>query len=94
MTYHRSATLEEARALDAADKLAGFRRRFVIDDPNLIYLDGNSLGRLPKASIALMQRIVEQQWGNRLIRSWNEGWIDAGTRIGHKIGQFVRRTTE
>lgn len=81
--------LAEAQALDAADELAAYRAHFVIDDPNLIYLDGNSLGRLPKATVALMQDAVAQGWGNRLIRSWNEGWIEAPSRIGNKIGQLL-----
>jgi kynureninase len=83
------ATLADARALDAADELAQFRQRFVVDDPALIYLDGNSLGRLSHATVALLQDSVERQWGNRLIRSWNEGWIDAPARIGDKIGQLL-----
>ncbi len=85
--------LEDARALDAADELAEFRQRFVIDDPDLIYLDGNSLGRLPTATVALLQETVERQWGNRLIRSWNEGWIDAPARIGDKIGRLLGAQT-
>ncbi len=81
--------LATARRLDAADELRGFRDRFVIDEPDLIYLDGNSLGRLPKATATLLGRAVEEQWGRRLIRSWNEGWIDAPARIGNKIGQLL-----
>jgi len=83
------ATLAEARRLDAADDLASFRHRFVIDDPALIYLDGNSLGRLPQATAALLQDVVDRQWGSRLIQSWNEGWIEAPARIGDKIGQLL-----
>ena len=89
MTVRTIASLEEAHRLDAADELAEFRARFVIEDPKLFYLDGNSLGRLPKATVALLQQTVEQQWGERLIRSWNEGWIDAPARIGDKIGQLL-----
>lgn len=61
---------DDAAALDAQDVLAGFRRRFVVDDPQLIYLDGNSLGRLPQATVAHVQAVVNQQWGSRLIRGW------------------------
>ncbi len=89
MTDRTIESLEHARALDAADELAEFRARFVIEDPTLIYLDGNSLGRLPQATVALLQDAVAQQWGSRLIRSWNEGWIDAPARIGGKIGQLL-----
>ena len=58
-----------ANELDNADHLANFRSKFVIEDPNLIYLDGNSLGRLPKKTKDLAQEIVSEQWGSRLILS-------------------------
>jgi kynureninase len=82
-------TLDDARTLDRHDELAAFRAHFVAEDPELIYLDGNSLGRLPKATVALLRDAVERQWGDRLIRSWNEGWIEAPMRIGHKVAQLV-----
>ena len=82
-------TLADARNLDAHDELAAFRPRFVAEDPDLIYLDGNSLGRLPKASVALLRDAVDRQWGDRLIRSWNEGWIETPMRIGNKVAQLV-----
>lgn len=78
-----------ARELDATDPLAPLRERFVIDDPELIYLDGNSLGRLPRASAALAEQVVREQWGGRLIRGWNEGWFDAPERVGAKIARLV-----
>lgn len=78
-----------AQPLDAHDPLAHFRQHFVIDDPELIYLDGNSLGRLPRAAAALARDLVERQWGSRLIRGWNEGWIDAPQRIGAKIARLI-----
>ena len=78
-----------AQELDAQDELASFRAEFVIDDPNLIYLDGNSLGRLPKRTVELMQQAVRQDWGSRLIRVWNDGWIDAPTEVGAKIARLV-----
>ncbi len=78
-----------ADELDAGDPLASFRDRFVITDPDLIYLDGNSLGRLPKASVELARRVVERQWGDRLIRSWGDGWLEAPSRIGAKIARLV-----
>ncbi|NND84868.1 MAG: aminotransferase class V-fold PLP-dependent enzyme [Acidimicrobiia bacterium] len=69
--------------------LAPFRDRFVIDDPDLLYLDGNSLGRLPVAAVELAERLVAEQWGGRLIRGWNEGWMDLTTRIGDKVGRVI-----
>ncbi|MGQ3102087.1 MAG: kynureninase [Sphingopyxis solisilvae] len=81
-------TLAEAEARDAADPLAPLRGRFMRPD-GLIYLDGNSLGMLPQASVAASADMVERQWGDRLIRSWNEGWIDAPTRVGAKIAQLI-----
>lgn len=82
-------SLEHAQALDAADPLRHFRQRFMCDEPELIYLDGNSLGRLPLASIELARDLVEQQWGARLIRSWNEGWFDLPIRIGGKLATLL-----
>ena len=78
---------DEARALDAADPLASYRDRFVIDDT--LYLDGNSLGRLPKATLARMREVVEREWGERLIRSWGEGWLEAPRRVGAKIARLI-----
>jgi kynureninase len=59
-----------AEGLDAADPLAGFRDRFERDDPSLIYLDGNSLGPLPRATRARIAEVVSQEWGAGLVRSW------------------------
>jgi len=89
MTKSTSAHLTYAQQMDAQDDLARFRSEFVIDDPNLIYLDGNSLGRLPRRTQALIQDYVDTQWGQRLIRGWNEGWLDLGQRIGGKIARLV-----
>ena len=57
--------------LDAADPLASFRDRFVIDDPALVYLDGNSLGRLPRATLERLARSSREEWGGELIRGWD-----------------------
>ncbi|HEY7415196.1 MAG TPA: kynureninase [Ktedonobacteraceae bacterium] len=78
-----------ADLLDQHDPLSHMRERFIIDDHDLIYLDGNSLGRLPKAAAELARELVQQQWGNRLIRSWNEGWLDVPQRVGAKIAQLI-----
>ena len=78
-----------ARELDDQDELAAFRDEFVIDDPDLIYLDGNSLGRLPRRAAARMREAVEREWGERLIRGWGEGWFSAPQRIGAKLAQLI-----
>jgi len=81
--------LDEARLFDRQDKLAPFRKRFVVDDPDLIYLDGNSLGRLPKATQAHMKALIDQAWGQQLIRGWNLDWMEAAERIGGKLARLV-----
>ena len=75
--------------MDARDPLAAYRSQFVIDDPSLIYLDGNSLGRLPRRSIERASQVVAQEWGQRLIRGWGDGWFTAPQRIGAKIAQLI-----
>ncbi len=80
---------EEARARDAADLLAQYRAAFSLPD-GVIYLDGNSLGALPVATPAAMARVVENEWGAGLIRSWNTaGWFEAASRIGSKIAALI-----
>ncbi len=82
-------TRDEALALDAADALAPLREQFSLP-PGLIYLDGNSLGVLPKATAARVQQVVQQEWGVDLIRSWNTaGWMDLPQRVGDKIARLV-----
>jgi len=81
--------IDYARELDRRDELAHFRNEFVINDPDLIYLDGNSLGRLPKRTAARMREVIEKEWGERLIRGWGEGWFTAPQRIGAKIAQLI-----
>ena len=88
MTRKNTVTLEDARALDATDPLAARRDDFLLPD-GVIYLDGNSLGALPKATPAALADVATRQWGDRLIRSWNEGWIDAPQRIGAKIAPLI-----
>jgi hypothetical protein len=65
--------LARAEALDARDPLAAFRERFVIDDPELVYLDGNSLGRLPRATVERLSEVVRRKGGRR---------AEAGARMG------------
>ncbi len=81
--------LAEARQLDAADPLARFKREFVARDPRLIYLDGNSLGRLPRQAAPRLREAIEREWGGRLIRGWGEGWFTASQRIGAKLAALI-----
>ena len=80
-------------ALDAADRLAPLREQFElneVDDRGVIYLDGNSLGVLPKATAPRVQQVVRDEWGRDLIRSWNSaGWITLSQRVGDKIARLV-----
>ena len=84
-----SPSLEFAQQLDRQDALAPYREQFVANDPDLIYLDGNSLGRLPKSVISRVQKLVEEEWGTDLIRGWNKGWWESPTRIGEKIASLL-----
>jgi kynureninase len=74
-----------AEQLDGSDPLAAFRDRFVIDDPETIYLDGNSLGRLPVATRESVAGLVDQ-WGSRLVRGWHD-WIDLPERVGDELAR-------
>ncbi|MGK5113607.1 kynureninase [Geodermatophilus sp. CPCC 205506] len=80
-------TRAHAESLDAADPLAGFRDRFAGDD-DLLYLDGNSLGRMPRETPAALARVVEQEWARGLVGSWSS-WIGAATRIGDLLAEGV-----
>ena len=82
-------TRDDALALDRADPLATFRDRFALP-PDTIYLDGNSLGALPKETAARVRRVVETEWGQDLIVSWNKhGWYPMPSRVGDKIARLV-----
>jgi kynureninase len=81
--------MRDAAALDQADPLRSFRDRFELPD-RVIYLDGNSLGPLPRATPERIARLMREEWGRSLIRAWNEhGWIDLSRRVGDKIGQLI-----
>jgi kynureninase len=80
---------EHALELDRDDPLAAFRNRFQIPDPDLIYFDGNSLGRLPRTVVAHTAEVVQDGWGNALIRGWNEGWWETPHRLGEKIASLL-----
>ncbi len=82
-------TRADLAALDRADPLAAFRQDFVMPD-GIVYLDGNSLGPLPAATPARVAAVVAQEWGEGLIRSWNDaGWIGLPERVGDKIGRLL-----
>lgn len=80
---------EYAEYLDGEDALASLRDQFVVDDPELIYLDGNSLGRLPKKSKALAEEIIEKEWGRELVGGWKQGWLELSERIGDKLAELL-----
>ncbi len=82
--------LECAQRLDEQDELAAYRDGFVVAEPDVVYLDGNSLGRLPKRTVESLQSVVHQEWGEKLIRGWRSaGWMEAPKRIGDKIGRLL-----
>lgn len=82
-------THAESVAADAADPLRPLRDRFHLPD-GLIYLDGNSLGPLPRSAAARLQTVVDEEWGGSLIRSWNaHDWIGAPQRLGAKIAPLI-----
>jgi kynureninase len=79
---------QKALELDRKDELAGFRDAFV-SEPDTIYLDGNSLGKLPKKAIEQTNNLVVNQWGKGLIRSWNDHWINLPQKMAVKIASIV-----
>jgi kynureninase len=82
-------TRQDTLALDAKDSLAPLRELFDLP-AGVIYLDGNSLGVLPRATPARVQQVVRDEWGTGLIRSWNTaGWIELSQRIGDKIAMLI-----
>jgi len=82
-------TRASCEALDATDSLAKFRGRFSLPK-GMIYLDGNSLGVLPREASGRAVEVIEQEWGVGLIKSWNEaGWWDLPLKLGDKLAQLV-----
>jgi kynureninase len=93
--FKRSMTFSPAdiAALDAADPLASLRDRFEMPD-GIIYLDGNSLGALPRGVRSRMDDVVARQWGRDLIRGWNvHDWIDLPGRLGDRIAPLIGAET-
>ncbi len=82
-------TRAELEALDRDDPLASFRDAFALPD-GVVYLDGNSLGALPRDAKARMARVLAREWGEGLIRSWDDaGWLALPGRLGDKIGRLI-----
>ena len=79
---------EYALELDRKDPLANYRSKFVITDPNLCYLDGNSLGRLPHATVKSVGDFLSQEWGNEVVTGWAH-WIDEAQVAGDLLGRAV-----
>lgn len=92
MTYHIPdvhAGLAAAVHADEHDVLAHYRAQFVITDPDLVYFDGNSLGRMPKQTAEHLQTVIHSEWADGLIRGWGRGWYEAPARIGDRIGALI-----
>lgn len=82
-------TRDDCLAMDSADPLAALREAFDLP-PQTIYLDGNSLGALPRAALRRAQELVAQEWGHGLIRSWNAaGWFELPLRLGNKLAPLI-----
>jgi kynureninase len=82
-------TRDDLAALDAVDPLAPWRDRFALPD-GVIYLDGNSLGALPKATAGVLNEVIAQEWGRDLIISWTRhGWVELPQRIGARIARLI-----
>ena len=81
-------TRDDALALDAADPLAHFRDRFHIPNPDVVYLDGNSLGMPPKRTLERITEIYRDDWATGLIRSWDH-WVDMPQRVGDTLAPLI-----
>lgn len=78
-----------AQQMDQNDPLKKYRSQFKLDEPNLIYLDGNSLGALPTETPDKINDVIHNEWGNQLIRSWNQGWYTRSQEISAKIAKLI-----
>ncbi len=86
----RTVDRSHAEALDAADPLASWRDEFVINDPELVYLDGNSLGMTPKRTVAAVRDVVETQWSGDLITSWwKHDWLNLPLVVGDELAPII-----
>lgn len=82
-------SLDDARRMDREDPLASFRERFAPIEEGSIYLDGNSLGRLPIGASGQVSHAASKEWGERLVRGWGDGWYEMPRRLGAKIAGLV-----
>jgi kynureninase len=80
--------LNRAFELDSTDPLAHWRDRFVIDDPDLSYLDGNSLGMLPRTTVHRIHEVMNDEWGSGLIRSWRK-WLELPLIVGNELAPLL-----
>jgi len=82
-------TRDEAEELDRTDPIRALRAAFTLPD-GVIYLDGNSLGALPKSTPDRVAQVIRHEWGERLVRSWNEaGWWDASRRVAGGLARLL-----
>src|SRR6185312_7328148 len=89
LTVMRADTPASVRELDEKAPLKDFRARFTLP-PGVIYLDGNSLGAMPKVTVPRLDEVVRREWGEGLIRSWNDcDWVGAPRRVGDKIAALI-----
>jgi kynureninase len=89
MSALEPASLASAEVMDRADSLASIRESFEIPE-GVVYLDGNSLGALPRSVAARVQRVIEEEWGRGLIRSWNStDWYELPSRVGERIAPLI-----
>ncbi len=85
-------TRDDCAKLDAQDEISTLRAAFALPE-DVIYLDGNSLGALPRGAVATLGRAVEQEWGQGLIRSWGEAdWFSLPERLGDRLGRLIGAT--
>jgi kynureninase len=82
-------TRDDAMTQDAGDPLADYQNQFVIRDPDVIYLDGNSLGRLTVGAVAGVETALNEEWGRDLVRSWRSRWISLPEEIGDALAPVI-----
>lgn len=91
--FSQAAKRAFAVSLDATDPLGRYRDRFFISDPDLRYLDGNSLGRMPKATVQRVTDFLTKEWGTELVDGWNH-WIDEAQLVGNLLGRATLGAAE